>query len=150
MRDTSQPKSNLSSHHTSEASDHNHASTPGSSGRFDGYNNSEETSSEAGLYTSPIYPWGNLKARAGRGSIIKAGLASCPDREVDLGTSIISAAWASAALGMDGNIWPEEDEGMLGQAIIEAWRMVVIQQQQDGYMSHDLEEATARKVGTTK
>jgi hypothetical protein len=51
---------------------------------------------------------------------------------------------------MDGNIWPEEDEGMLGQAIIEAWRMVVIQQQQDGYMSHDLEEATARKVGTTK
>jgi hypothetical protein len=47
---------------------------------------------------------------------------------------------------MNWQMWPEEDEHMLGRAIVEAWEMVAEKQDQDGFSAHPLEEIVARKV----
>jgi hypothetical protein len=43
-------------------------------------------------------------------------------------------------------MWPEEDEHILGQAIIKAWEIVVEKQDQDSFLAHPLEEIIAQKV----
>ena len=51
---------------------------------------------------------------------------------------------------MDWQMWPEEDEGILGQAVIDAWEMVAERQEQDGYVVHKLEAIVVCKVRIIK
>jgi hypothetical protein len=47
---------------------------------------------------------------------------------------------------MNWQMWPKEDEYILGQVIIKAWEMVVEKQDQDSFLAHSLEEIVAQKV----
>jgi hypothetical protein len=100
------------------------------------------TSSGAG---SP-HPWGFLKPRSSRGSLVQRGLTNCSDREIDLGCQLIAAAWVTGALDLGMMFWPEEDETVLGNTVSRCWDMVEDEMESGGYASHPLEETVARKV----
>jgi hypothetical protein len=92
------------------------------------------------------YPWGDSKAREGRGNIVKNGKAKCSQREIDLGCALLTAAWLSGEWDLDWLIWPEEDELKLGEAVKKAWKAVQDQQVEEGRATHTLGHIVARRV----
>lgn len=91
-------------------------------------------------------PWRNIKARAGRGDLVKSNLTRCSQREIDLGLTLVAAAWATGNLELQWLFWPERDEISLGNCVFLCWEMVKAQQVKDDFEDHLLEPIVARKV----
>jgi hypothetical protein len=155
MRDTSRP--HLPKNNTSSRA-YNPIPSPSLGGRvplrrdlverLNSDNYSESPASESESSSTYQYPWGMFRARAGRGDLVQQGRTNCTAREIALSLHLIAAAWASGQLGLEWLLWPEEDNAMCGEAIIECWGMVQQQQEADEFESHELEEIIARKVPT--
>ncbi len=89
------------SHSASKSSEYNSRSTSRSIARFDSFYNEDETSSEAGSSVLMGVLWKRLKVCLGQGKVAQLEQSTSLEQEIDLGTSIISVAWASGALGMN-------------------------------------------------
>src|SRR5437899_1895239 len=72
-----------------------------------------DTWSQLDEESSPFQPWGNVRARGGRGDLALKGLSACSQRETTLATTLIASAWAAGECGLDGLAWPEENSGAL-------------------------------------
>ena len=109
---------------------------------------SQGQGSEEGSNITSTHPWGDVKARGGRGDLVKAGLTTSTHREIGLALSLTSISWATGRHGLEWLFWPEEDEYTLGECIIHCWNLVQRQQEIDRFEMNSLDEYVARKVIT--
>src|SRR5947209_13534672 len=99
MRDTSRPPKCQSTHcglHEPTSSSLPGSRVPLSRGAMSRLDSDTFSQSQGSDYSSSgMHPWGDVKARGGRGDLIATGQTHCMQREITLALALISSSWAT-------------------------------------------------------